>query len=101
MNRIEQVCKFAEERDADLSIQRGHPADGGPGVWSVMLTWGREAPDSPMAAAQSLGLAETLEEAIEQVATELRLPALCKVCGGEIDGDLGGDQCDPTGCPGT
>lgn len=41
--------------------------------WSSTLTWGREAPDSPMAAAQALGEGASPNDAIDQVVKEARL----------------------------
>lgn len=40
---------------------------------SISITWGREAPDSPMAAAQALGYGATLQEAIEGALGEARV----------------------------
>lgn len=63
-NILTALETFAKERDGDLAIGYGK------GEWSVALTWGREAPDSPMAGAQALGSAAVLEDALLQVAQQ-------------------------------
>jgi hypothetical protein len=55
---------FANDREGDLAIGFANSQ------WSVALTWGREAPDSPMAGAQALGSGSLLEDALLQVADQ-------------------------------
>lgn len=60
---------------------------------SVSITWGYEAPDSPMAAAQALGYGETVAEALEQAFAEARIYP-CATCGWEHTcGDPPGEDC--------
>lgn len=66
------LVKFAAENEGNLGIVFGAPSN----EWSVSLTWGREAPDSPMAGAQALGAAPSLQEALAQVAGEAQIEAL-------------------------
>ncbi len=66
-NIVKALEAFAKERGGDLAISFQN------GSWSVALTWGREAPDSPMAGAQALGSAPFLEEALIQVVEEARV----------------------------
>lgn len=75
-NIVKALETFANERGGDLAIGFQN------GCWSVALTWGREAPDSPMAGAQALGSGPFLEEALIQVAEEahVELPV-----GGDTD----------------
>lgn len=63
-NIVKALETFANERGGDLAIGFQN------GCWSVALTWGREAPDSPMAGAQALGSGPFLEEALIQVAEQ-------------------------------
>lgn len=63
-NIITALETFAKERGGDLAIGYAN------GEWSVALTWGREAPDSPMAGAQAIGSDMVLEAALRQVAEE-------------------------------
>lgn len=53
---------------AQLALTYDSPADG----WSVMLNFGREAPDSPMAGGSALGAAGTAAEALRQALDEAR-----------------------------
>lgn len=66
-NLLKRLDTFAKRQNASVVIvgQADPEYD-----WSVMITWGQEAPDSPMAGAQALGSADFLNEAIAQALTE-------------------------------
>lgn len=52
------------------------------GEWLVMMNFGQEAPDSPMAAGSALGADESLTAAIEQALSDARVNP-CATCGWE------------------
>jgi hypothetical protein len=66
MDLLERLEKFTSKVDADVAIAN-NGAD-----WLVSITWGQEAPDSPMAGAQALGCDASLSVALEQALTEAR-----------------------------
>lgn len=65
---LRAVAAFAQEHDATFGMsftgRRG---------WLCSMTWGQEAPDSPMVGAASYGAGDTPFEALNQMARELRL----------------------------
>ncbi len=67
---IDRLDEFARKHhDADVCIR--HSANDDPEVrWSIEIVWGREADDSPMAAAAAYGIADTVKEALTQALDE-------------------------------
>ncbi len=74
---VDRLDQFAERVDAEVFIVRrsegsakrsGHRHTGG--EWTVAMTWGAEAPDSPMVGAAAHGIADTYEEALTQALDE-------------------------------
>lgn len=61
------AARFAREHDG--TFVTGYSR----GEWSVTLTWGKEAADSPMAAAQAIGCSELLPDALRQMLDEARI----------------------------
>jgi hypothetical protein len=70
---VKALEAFADEHDGELAIGFGLGPISKRAGWSVSLTWGKEAPDSPMAAAQALGVGHTLEDALRKVAEEAKI----------------------------
>lgn len=68
---------WAKYVDASVSIARTDE-----GEWLVMMNFGREAPDSPMAGGSALGADDSLTKAIEQALSDARVNP-CAVCGWE------------------
>lgn len=66
---IEKLLEQLDDTDGGLNIVR---VDG---EWVVGMTWGYEAPDSPMAGAATFGAGGTLNEALAAPAHDLRLDA--------------------------
>lgn len=68
---LEAIAAFCHREDGIFSLSLNARADTG--KWSGHLTWGREAPDSPMAAAQALGIGDSPVEAVYQIVDEARI----------------------------
>jgi hypothetical protein len=88
---LEAIAAFCHREDGIFSLALNARADVG--KWSASLAWGREAPDSPMVAAQAIGMGDTPAEAIAQIVEEARLTVvepdrkswsvpICTGCGG-------------------
>jgi hypothetical protein len=71
--KLEAVEDFAAEQGGVFSLGFRPDPLVAMRSWSAMLTWGREARDSPMAGAQALGSGSSAEEAIDQVIGEARI----------------------------
>lgn len=67
-DKLAAIEKFCREKEGTFAL--GVAQKGG---WSAMLNFGREAPDSPMAAGSALGSGDTAEEAIDGVIDEARI----------------------------
>jgi hypothetical protein len=67
--KIKAVVRFAQRNKASLGMVW---KEDEPDEVMISLTWGREAPDSPMAGAASYGHG-TLEEALDTVISECRI----------------------------
>lgn len=67
---LDAIASFAEEREATIAIVFNATRSG---RWAAHLTFGREAPDSPMAAGQALGMGESLSEVLEQLVHEAQI----------------------------
>jgi len=65
---LEAIATFCHENEGVFTLAAGED-----GKWSSMLTWGREAPDSPMAAAQALGQGDSPVDAVYQVMEEAKI----------------------------
>lgn len=69
--QLAAIEKFCAENDGTFALGIGQK-----GGWSAMLNFGREAPDSPMAAGSAIGGGgpeTTAAEAITDVVEELQL----------------------------
>lgn len=82
------LTEWAAKVDAAVSIGR-HVGDGRrSGEWAVMANFGREAPDSPMAAGSLLGADESLTKALEQALRGANINP-CAECGWEQECEEG------------
>lgn len=70
MTVFEWLEEHAEKHDVRVTIGRESEQPEGKEPWSVGLIWGREAPDSPMAAAAAFGMGNTLGEALAEAAAD-------------------------------
>jgi hypothetical protein len=78
------LAEWAKRAEADVSILY----DPVRGEWAVMANFGREAPDSPMAAGSALGADDSLTKAIEQALRDVRINP-CAECGWEQECEEG------------
>jgi hypothetical protein len=65
------LYKFIAQQGANFGLM--FDPEGKDPKWSVMLNFGREAPDSPMAAGSALGSGDTALEAIKGALGEARV----------------------------
>jgi hypothetical protein len=69
MTELVGLAAFAATHDAAVRLVR-RPGDDDDTAWSVEMTWGTEAPDSPMVGAAAYGMGSTPTNAIEQALAE-------------------------------
>lgn len=69
---LDAIQGFAERQGGTLGLSF-NSSESRTGRWSAALTFGQEAPDSPMAGGQALGIGESPAEVLRQVAEEAHI----------------------------
>jgi hypothetical protein len=72
LDMIAAIEMFAHERGGMFGLSF-NACEERTRKWAASLTWGREAPDSPMVSAQALGIGEVIREALQQVIDEAHI----------------------------